>query len=484
MMVGAPAFARDPLPPSRLSLVKALRVPPSTLPMPPLRASDFHLASMTQIAAEIFIILLLLVLNGVFAMSEIAVVASRKVRLEQRADAGDRGARAALDLAHEPTAFLSTVQVGITLIGVLAGAFGGASIAEQLADALRQSAVGEYADGIGLAIVVGGITYASLIVGELAPKRIALGAPERIAAIVARPMRVLATVASPLVRLLTASTNVLLRLAGVNAARDAGVTEDEIRALVEQAEESGAVRPEEREVVEGAFRLGDREAGMLMTPRPDVAWLDVTESADHIRQHLMEQRGEHVLVCREVIDEVIGFVRPEELLAHVLAGGSVDATAIERLARPPVFVPSVMPAYGLLKQLQVEQQQAAVVLDEYGGVVGVVTVDEILEDLVGELTSAAPGEEPDIVRRDDGSWLVDVQVPITDVERLLDVTLVAEERPGFHTLGGYVLSVLGRIPRVSDRFTRAGYRFEVMDMDGRRVDKVMVVPAKEGEEED
>ncbi|MFP5356711.1 MAG: hemolysin family protein, partial [Gemmatimonadota bacterium] len=259
---------------------------------------------MSQIAAEIFIILLLLVFNGIFAMSEIAVVAARKVRLEQRADEGDRGARAALDLAHEPTAFLSTVQVGITLIGVLAGAFGGASIAEQLADMLRPSAVGAYADGIGLALVVSGITYASLVIGELAPKRIALGAPERIAAIVARPMRVLATVASPLVRLLTASTNVLLRLVGVSAAKDTGVTEEEIRALVEQAEESGAVRPEEREVVEGAFRLGDREAGMLMTPRPDVAWLDLTESADHIRQHLMEQRGEHVLVCREAIDEV------------------------------------------------------------------------------------------------------------------------------------------------------------------------------------
>lgn len=431
---------------------------------------------MQSIAIEILIILALLVLNGVFAMSEIAVVTARKIRLEQRADEGDRGARAALDLAREPAAFLSTVQIGITLIGVMAGAFGGASIAEQLADMLRPStAIGAYADVIGLAIVVGTITYASLIIGELVPKRIALGAPERIASIVARPMRVLAAVGSPMVRLLTASTNVILRVMGVTATRDSGVTEEEIRAMVAQGAQSGAVRPEEREVVEGAFRLGDREAGMLMTPRPDVAWLDVTESAEHIRQHLIEQRGEHVLVCREAIDEVIGFVRPEELLSHVLAGGSVDAPAVERLAQPAVFVPSVMPAYRLLKQLQLDQRQAAVVLDEYGGVVGVVTVDEILQDLVGELTAAAPGEEPDVVRRDDGSWLVDAQVPVSDVERLLDATLVEEEHPGFHTLGGLVLSVLGHIPRVSEQFTRGGFRFEVVDMDGRRVDKVMIV---------
>jgi CBS domain containing-hemolysin-like protein len=222
---------------------------------------------MSGIATEVAIILLLLILNGVFAMSELAVMTARKIRLEQRAEAGDKGARAALALAHEPTQFLSTVQVGITLIGVLAGAFGGASIAEQLADGFRASAtLAPYADALGLTIVVGAITYLSLIIGELVPKRLALSAPERVASLVARPMRVLSRVGSPLVKLLTGSTNLMLRLLGVRAHTDPGVTEEEIRALVEQGAESGVVQPEEHQVVERVFRLGDRQVSALMTP--------------------------------------------------------------------------------------------------------------------------------------------------------------------------------------------------------------------------
>ena len=431
---------------------------------------------MSGIASEVVVILLLLLLNGVFAMSELAVMTARKIRLEQRAEAGDRGARAALELAHEPTQFLSTVQVGITLIGVLAGAFGGASIAEQLADGFRaSSALAPYADALGLGIVVGAITYLSLIIGELVPKRVALSAPERIASVVARPMRVLSRVVAPLVRLLTGSTNLMLRLLGVRAHTDPGVTEEEIRALVEQGAESGAVQREEHEVVERVFRLGDRQVSALMTPRPDVDWIDLTEGAAGLRAELALGRRSLLLVCREDVDQVVGVVHAEDLLARCVAGQPLDEAALEALARAPLFVPESMPAFRLLEAFRRARQHAAVVLDEYGGVAGVVTLDDVLQDLVGDIPEDG-GESgaPAIVRRDDGSWLVDGQTPITDLEAALDAELVLEERPGYQTVGGFVMTRLGRLPHPAEHFTWAGHRFEIVDMDGRRVDKVLI----------
>ena len=430
---------------------------------------------MSGIATEIVIILLLLVINGVFAMSELAVMTARKIRLEQRAEDGDKGARAALALAHEPTQFLSTVQVGITLIGVLAGAFGGASIAEQLADALRATGtLAPYADGLGLAIVVGSITYLSLIIGELVPKRLALSAPERIASLVARPMGMIARVVSPLVKLLTGSTNLMLRLLGVRAHTDPGVTEAEIRALVEQGAETGVVQAAEHQLVERVFRLGDRQVAALMTPRPDIDWIDVDDDPEALRAALGDGRRGLYLVCRGDVDHVVGFVHAEDLLARCVAGQLVDAAALAGLAREPLYVPDSAPAFRLLEQLRARRRHAAVALDEYGGVAGVVTLDDVLADLVGEIL--APGEDPGelLVRREDGSWLVDGQAPIADVEAALDAEFVDEERPGYHTLGGFVMARLGRLPRPGDHFGAAGHRFEIVDMDGRRVDKVLI----------
>jgi putative hemolysin len=430
---------------------------------------------MAGIATEIVIILLLLLLNGVFAMSELAVMTARRIRLEQRAEEGDRGARAALELAREPTQFLSTVQVGITLIGVLAGAFGGASIAEQLAAMFARSPRrAPYAEGIGLAIVVAGITYLSLIVGELVPKRIALGAPERIASLVARPMRLLARVVSPVVKLLTGSTNLMLRLLGVRAHTDPGVTEEEIRALVEQGAETGAVQPAEHQMVERVFRLGDRQVGALMTPRPDVDWVDLDDDPGALHAALADPRHGVLLACRGDVDHVVGFVHAEDLLARCLAGRPVDGAALATLAREPLYVPAATPAFRLLEQFRAQRRHAAVALDEYGGVAGVVTLDDLLAELVGDIPQ--PGAEADamLVRRDDGSWLADGQVPIADVEAALDAELVEEERPGYQTLGGFVMARLGRVPRPGEHFAAAGFRFEIVDMDGRRVDKVLI----------
>lgn len=436
---------------------------------------------MSGIATEVAIILLLLLLNGVFAMSELAVMTARKIRLEQRAEAGDKGARAALALAHEPTQFLSTVQVGITLIGVLAGAFGGASLAEQLANGFRASAtLAPYADAIGLTIVVAGITYLSLIIGELVPKRVALSAPERVASLVARPMRVLSRVVSPLVKLLTGSTNLMLRLLGVRAHTDPGITEAEIRALVEQGAESGVVQPEEHHVVERVFRLGDRQVTALMTPRPDVDWIDLAEGEAGLKTELARGRRSLLLVCRTDIDHVVGFVHAEDLLARCVAAQPLDTAVLETLARAPLFVPETMPAFRLLEAFRRARQHVAVVLDEYGGVAGLVTLDDVLQDLVGDIPEHdADDERSGIIRREDGSWLVDGQTPITDLEATLDVALVEEARPGYQTVGGFAMSRLEHLPQAAEHFTWAGHRFEIVDMDGRRVDKVLVIRTRD-----
>jgi putative hemolysin len=425
------------------------------------------------------------VLNGVFAMSEIAVVTARRIRLEHRAEAGDRGAQAALELAREPTQFLSTVQVGITLIGVLAGAFGGASIAEQLADRFRASAtLAPYADGLGLTIVVGAITYLSLIIGELVPKRIALGAPERIASFVARPMRVVSRVTAPVVQVLTGSTNLMLRLLGVRPHGEPGLTEEEIRAVLEQGAESGVVEPREHELVESVFRLGDRNVGSIMTPRPELDWIDLADAAPGrdaalVEQLATERRGLY-LACEEDLDHVTGFVHAEDLLADCLRGGAVDVAAVRTAARAPLFVPASMPVMRLLDAFRASRQHAAVVLDEYGGVDGLVTLHDVLEAIVGDLPSVDDEDDsPAISRRPDGSWLVDGSLPIVDLEAKLDVELHEAEGPtGYQTLAGFVLARLGRLPKPGDRFRSRDHRFEVVAMDGRRVDRVLISTAQ------
>ena len=314
---------------------------------------------------ELIVILLLLALNGVFAMSELAIVTARKVRLEQRAEEGDAGARAALKLAHEPTQFLSTVQVGITLIGVLAGAFGGATMAEKVAAGFtRVPALAPYANALGLGLVVTLITYLSLVIGELIPKRVALSNPERVASLVARPMQVLARVASPLVKLLTGPTNLVLRLFGLHVSSAPSITVAEIRALVEQGAESGVVEGAEHQMVEGVFRLGDRRVSDVMTPRTQLEWIDIAEPPDVVREELIAKARSRVLVCDGTVDSVLGVVFAEDLLAQSLAGQPVDLRA---KLRQPLYVPATMQALALLEQFRVSRQQVAVALDEYGG---------------------------------------------------------------------------------------------------------------------
>jgi putative hemolysin len=428
---------------------------------------------MGGIATEILIVIMLLVLNGVFAMSELAIVTARKVRLEQRADDGDAGARAALALAHDPTQFLSTVQVGITLIGVLAGAFGGATIAEKLALGLaRVSAIAPYAEAVALAIVVTALTYMSLLIGELVPKRVALSQPERVASLVARPMRVLSRVAAPLVALLTGPTNLLLRLFGIRVSTEPSITVQEIRALIEQGAEIGAVEGSEHEMAEGVFRLGDRHVADVMTPRTRVEWIDVSEPPDVIRGQIMEQGTARYLMCDGEIDNVVGVAHAEDLLVRCLEGAPFD---VRPVLWQPLYVPAAMTALDLLGQFRKSRQYVAIALDEFGGLQGVVMLDDLVEAVLGELPGRGESVVPSIERRDEQTWAIKGSVSLEDVETTLDLSEIpADVRRGVRTFGGFVMTMLGRVAVVGDVVEWDGLRARVDAMDGRRIERLIV----------
>lgn len=430
---------------------------------------------MSAVSFEILFILLLLVANGVFAMSEIAVVSSRKARLQQLAEAGNDGARAALQLANEPNRFLPTIQIGITLVGIFAGAFGGATIAEQLGarlDTIPQ--IAPYGEAVGLAVVVLSITYLSLIIGELVPKRLALNSPERIASLIAKPMHTLSRIASPVVHLLSASTAAALKIMRVRPSTEQPITEEEIKVLIEQGTQAGVFEEAEQDMVESVFRLGDRRVSRLMTTRLDIVWLDVNDSLENIRRKINENRFSRFPVCEGSLDNVFGVVKARDLLSRSLAGEPLDLKAC---MRPPLFVPESRTALHLLEMFKASRTHIALVIDEYGALEGLVTINDVMEAIVGDIPLAGEKAETYAVKREDGSWLLDGLLSIEDFREIYPVgKLPGEDRGDFHTLAGFVMLRLGRIPTAADHFEWKGLRFEVVDMDGNRVDKVLVTP--------
>jgi putative hemolysin len=427
-----------------------------------------------MLSLEISIVALLIVLNGVFAMSELAVVSSRRVRLKQLAENGNRGARVALRLIEHPGRFLSTVQIGITLIGIFAGAFGGATLANKLGDWLdRFPFIAPNGDAIALAAVVAAITYLSLIVGELVPKRIALKSPERVASLVARPMAMMSRLAAPAVWLLGTSTDAVLRLLRLHGERDQTVSEEEVRSLITEGTRAGIFAPQEKEMIEGVLRLADRTVRAIMTPRPDIYWLDINDPLEVNLEEMRQSGCSRFPVCRGDIDDVVGIVRAKDLLEPALAGEPID---LARFAVRPLIVHDGMPVLRLLELFRQSGRQMAVVVDEYGSVEGLATLTDILESIAGELPG--PGEEAEgvAVRREDGSWLVDGMMPIDEFEDRVGLRGLRGDQE-FHTLAGFVVTQLGHIPRVGECFTWHGHRFEVVDMDGRRVDRVLMTPA-------
>jgi putative hemolysin len=430
---------------------------------------------MSSIALEILLILLLIVANGVFSGSEIAVVSARKIRLEQLADRGNRKARVALNLATAPNDFLSTVQIGITLIGILSGAVGGATVAQRLKPVFDGvSALQPYSETISVAIVVTIITYLSLVIGELVPKRIALNDPEQIACTVAQPMRLLSRVTAPLVHILGGSTNALLKLLGIRASDEPDITEEEIKVLIRQGAEAGMFEESEHEMVERVFRLGDRSIKAMMTPRTEIDWLDIEAPLEEHLQEVMGSNYSRFPVGRGSLDNCVGVIRGRNLLTAQLSGQLVN---LEAMLQPPLYVAESTPVLNVIEQFKQTGVHIALVTDEYGGIEGLVTVNDLMEAIVGDLPSVEDQDDPLIVQREDGSWLLDGSLDIHDLKDLVEKESLPDESTGnFHTIGGFVTHFLRHIPKSGEHFEWSGLRFEVMDMDGTRVDKVLVVP--------
>jgi putative hemolysin len=430
---------------------------------------------MDSVAFEIVLILVLILANGIFAMSEIAVVSSRRSRLQQRADEGDVSAAAALRLANDPGDFLSAAQIGITLIGILAGAYGGATIAEQLARSFESiPGLAPYAESISLILVVIVITVLSLVFGELVPKRLALNNPERTAARIARPMRVLTTITMPVVRLLSGTTELVLRLLGVKPSSEPPVTEEEIKVMVSVGTAAGVFAEAEQDLVSNVFRLGDLRMGAIMVPRTEVDWLDLEDPLEEVRRKIASSRYSRLPVAKGSLDDVVGVVKAKDLLGLCLSGEPLD---LQAAVRPAVFLPETTTALQLLETFKATGETMCLVIDEYGGSQGLVTATDVLEAVVGDLGMMGEPNQPTAVQREDGSWLVDGLMQIDELREALGLDrLPGEEDESYQTLGGFMMAHLGRIPVVADHFETGGLRFEVVDMDERRVDKVLITP--------
>lgn len=431
---------------------------------------------------EIAILLALILLNGLFAMSEIALVTARKARLQRQIEAGDRGAIEAVKLGEDPTRFLSTVQIGITSIGVLNGVVGESTLAAPLAVWLQGFGVSSTTAGyMATAIVVAGLTYFSIVLGELVPKRLGQMAPESIARLAARPISILAVASTPFVKLLSGSTQLVLRMLGVKSERGPAVTEEEIHALLVEGSEAGVIERHEHTMVRNVFRLDDRQLASLMVPRGDVVYLDVESTEEENLRRIEESDHSRFPVVRGGMHDILGVVSARQLLARRLRGEKADLTAVLQAA---VFVPESVTGMELLENFRSSGGQIAFVIDEYGEVLGLVTLQDLIEAITGEFKTETAGEEW-AIQRDDGSWLLDGLIPIPELKDRTGLRAVPEEdKERYHTLSGMLLLLLGRLPQTADTVQWEDWKFEIIDMDGKRIDKVLAsrVPPEDGPE--
>ena len=427
---------------------------------------------------ELAFLIFLVLLNGVFAMSELAIVSAKKPRLKASADRGDKGAKAALKLLDDPSRLLSTVQIGITLIGIVAGAYGATALADDLAPHIVSSFpnLSEWADDIAFGIVIVLTTYLSLVLGELVPKRIAMTSPETIAGLVAPAMSMLATASGPLVWVLKASTNGLLTVLGLNKAKQADITEEEIHSLIEEGHSAGLIEPEERSMIAGVMRLGDRTVRAIMTPRPDIVWLDPTKPIEENLARIRESGHSRFPLAEGSVDHVLGVVQTKELLT--LIGEGIDLRAA---MHPPTIVPASLSVLRLLDSMRGNPVRMVFVSDEYGMIQGLVTAADLLESIAGDGALSADEANAAPVQREDGSWLVDGMMPIDEFERLVETPGLAAEGK-FDTVAGFVISLTQKLPAVGDLAERWPLSFEIVDLDGRRVDKVIVRRADDDQE--
>jgi putative hemolysin len=422
---------------------------------------------MSGVLSKILVLAVLLIVNGLFVMSEMAVVSSRKARLQQMGNEGHKSALRALHLAQNPGIFLSTVQIGITFIGIIMGVLGGSSLSEPLAGAFRRWAVSApYADALAFILIIIAIAGLTVLLGELVPKRIALHEPERIAAVVAGPMMVVSRLFKPLVWLLSKGTDLVLRMLRVKPRTEPAVTEEEIQLLIDQGTEAGVIEAAEQDMVEGVFSLGDSRVYSLMTPRTEIMWLDIADSPDEIRRKIGESPYSRFPVCQGSLDTVLGIVKARDLL--VAPGLASPEFKLKGKLQPAFYVPETMFASRALEVFKKQGAELMLVIDEFGSLQGLVTLDDIIEEIVGDIEV-----EKQATQRQDGSWLLDGLLPVDDFKDIFKLGQLPHESE-YESLSGFVMMNLGRVPQAADHFEWNGLRFEVMDMDGRRVDKVLV----------
>jgi putative hemolysin len=431
---------------------------------------------------DILIILFLILLNGVFSMSELALVSAKRMRLEKSALDGSRGARAALDLADEPSHFLSTVQIGITLISIFNGAFGEASLVAHMTPHIKEvPLLAPYAYQAALGVVVVCITTASIILGELVPKRIAMQYPEAMATLIAPPLRLLSTIMLPFVKILALATEAIVRVFGIGRHKEETPTEEDITGMIKEGTDAGVFEKTEYDIVSRALRLDDRHLKALMTPRVDLTLVDLDEPRTENLARVAASRYSRMPVCRGDRSQIIGFVHTRDLLAQAVRAGSLDAIDIEAAVHEILYVPETVSAMALLELFKKNNAEIALIVDEYGDIQGMVTLTDVMSALVGDVTVIGEQGDPDAVQREDGSWLLDGGVALDRFRDLLgtDLCFPKEEAGAYHTLAGFMLYQLGYIPRTSDTVQWGEYRFEVVDMDGNRIDRLLVthVPA-------
>jgi putative hemolysin len=425
---------------------------------------------MQPILPEVLLIFGLILASGLLALSEHAIAAAAKSQLRDWTSRGDRAAGAALGLSEEPTRLLWTVRAGMTVLTTLAAVFGGMTLAPQLSRALAGlGPVAPYHEGIGVAVVVLGISIASLVLSELVPRRIALLRPERIARLVARPTRALAVVATPLVGFLSGATDLVLRALGLRPIHEPPVTQEEISVLLEEGTEAGVLEAGEHELIKRVFRFSDRSARALMTPRNEIVWIDLTDTPDEIRRKVTGSQHTRFPVCDQSLDNLLGIVHIKDFL---LPDQNAEPFRIKGRLTLPLFIYDGTRGLKILEMLKNSATRMAIVLDEYGTVEGLVTLTDILEAIVGDIPASALDDEPTAVQRDDGSWLLDGRMPLDEFRDLFKLTAIPEG--DFHTLAGLVVTHLGHIPRVAESFDDFGLHFEVVDMDGNRVDRILV----------
>lgn len=428
------------------------------------------------ISIELLLLFVLILLNGIFAMSEIAVVSSRPSRLEQMARQKVRGAASALQLALNPDRFLSTIQVGITGIGVLAGAFGGATLAGQIDERLEAiPALAKYSEAIGVLVVVTGITYASLVLGELVPKRIALNSPEKIASVLAAPMNALSRIAAPLVFILGGSTSALLRLMRIGPRVETGVTSDELRLLIRHGLQAGSIDADERLVFERALQFRTRPVRSVMTSRVEVDWIDLDRPIEELREQVLTTTHSYFPASTGQIDNLVGIMRGRDVFSPGL-----DQASLRALVREPLIVPSNLPIQKLVHLFREQRTHLAIVVDEYSSTDGVVTATDVLNALVGELPTEE--EEPAAFMRADGSWSFDAGLDLQEVKLVLGIDELEGQKLAYQSIAGYLIAGLADLPKLGDVVEASGWRFEIIDMDGRRIDRILVSRIAEPEE--